>query len=96
MPKKTFVANDFMDLAENRGAAAATTTNTANDAAIDGKLVFKNNATFINCIPKIYDVLIGNAEDLDVVQFASIQQKFRKITGSLGNYYRDEPNSGAE
>ena len=85
-----------MDLPENRGAAAATTANTANDAAVDGKLAFKNNATFINCIPKINGVLIGNAEDLDVVQFTSIQQKVRKITGSLGNYNRDEPNSGAE
>ena len=85
-----------MDLPENRGAAAATTANTANDAAVDGKLAFKNNATFINCIPKINGVLIGNAEDLDVVQFTSIQQKVRKITDSLGNYYRDQPNSGAE
>ena len=85
-----------MDLPENRGAAAATTANTANDAAVDGKLAFKNNATFINCIPKINGVLIGNAEDLDVVQFTSIQQKVRKITGSLRNYNRDEPNSGAE
>ena len=30
-------------------------------------LVFKNNAPCINCISKINDVLIDNAEDLDVV-----------------------------
>ena len=30
-------------------------------------LAFKNNAPFINCISKIYGVLIDNAEDLDVV-----------------------------
>ena len=30
-------------------------------------LAFKNNATFINCISKINNVLIDNAEDLDVV-----------------------------
>ena len=28
---------------------------------------FKNNAPFINCVSKINNVLIGNAEDLDVV-----------------------------
>ena len=30
------------------------------------KLVFKNNAAFINCISKINGVKIDNAEDLDV------------------------------
>ena len=47
---KNFVANDFMDLAENRRATSATTSNTANDAALDGKLSFKNNTPFVNCI----------------------------------------------
>ena len=31
------------------------------------KLVFKNNAPFINCISKISGKQIDNAEDLDVV-----------------------------
>ena len=31
------------------------------------KLVFKNNAPFINCFSKINGVKIDNAEDLDVV-----------------------------
>ena len=31
------------------------------------KLVFKNNAPFINCITKINGTKIDNAEDLDVV-----------------------------
>ena len=30
-------------------------------------VAFKNNAPFINCISKINDVQIDNAEDLDVV-----------------------------
>ena len=30
-------------------------------------LAFKNNAPFINCIPKINSVKTDNAEDLDVV-----------------------------
>ena len=31
------------------------------------KMVFKNNAPFINCISKINGIKIDNAEDLDVV-----------------------------
>ena len=31
------------------------------------KLVFKNNALFINCISKINGIKTDNAEDLDVV-----------------------------
>ena len=65
--KKEFVANYFIDLAESTRAAAADTTNTTNDASIDGRLVFKNNAPFIRCISKINGVLINNAEDLDVL-----------------------------
>ena len=30
-------------------------------------VAFKDNAPFINCIPKINDVQIDNAEDLDIV-----------------------------
>ena len=40
--------------------------NPANDA-YDEKLAFKNNALFISCISKIYNTLIANAEDLDIV-----------------------------
>ena len=31
------------------------------------KMLLKNNAPFINCILKINDLLIDNAEDLDIV-----------------------------
>ena len=64
--KKTFTANDFE--APNNTAANATATNTANDNAFgEKKLVFKNNAPFINCVSKINGIKIDNAEDLDVV-----------------------------
>ena len=33
----------------------------------DRNLVFKNNASFINCISKINGIKVDNAEDLDVV-----------------------------
>ena len=59
-------------------------------------LAFKNNAPFTNCISKINNVLIDNAEDLDVVMpmynLIEYSKNYRKRTGSLWNYYRDEPN----
>ena len=61
-----------MDLVENRRATSATTSNTTNDAALDGKLAFKNNAPFVNCISKINGVLIDNTDDLDVVMPISV------------------------
>ena len=60
-------------------------------------LAFKNNAPFTNCISKINNVLIDNAEDLDVVMpmynLLVCSKSYRKTTGSLWNYYRDEPNN---
>ena len=64
--KKTFTADDID--APNNTAANATATNNANNNAFgEKKLVFKNNAPFINCVSKINGVKIDNAEDLDVV-----------------------------
>ena len=40
-------------------------TNPASDI-YDKKLAFENNARFINCISKINNTLIDNAEDLDI------------------------------
>ena len=60
-------------------------------------LAFKNNASLTNCISKINNVLIDNAEDLDVVMpmynLLEYSKNYRKTTGSLWNYYRDEPNN---
>ena len=61
-------------------------------------LAFKNNAPFTNCISKINNVLIDNAEDLDIVMpmynLLEYSKNYSKTTGSFWNYYRDEPNSG--
>ena len=58
------------------------------------KLVFKNNASFINCISKINGVKTDNAEDLDLVMsmynLLECSKNYRQTTGSLWNYYRDE------
>ena len=60
-------------------------------------LAFKNNAPLINCISKINNVLIYNAEDLDIVMpmynLLEYSKNYRKTTGCLLNYYRDEPNN---
>ena len=60
-------------------------------------LAFKNNAPLTNCILKINNVLIDNAEDLDIVMpmynLLEYSKNYRKTTGSLWNYYRDEPNN---
>ena len=59
--------------------------------------VFENNAPFINCITKINGIKIDNAEDLDVVMsmynLLEYSKNYRKTTGSLWNYYRDQPSN---
>ena len=97
--KKTFTTNDFE--APNNTAANANTINTANDNAFgEKKLIFKNNALFINCTSKINGIKIDNAEDLDVVvpmyNLLEYSKSYRKKPGSLWNYYRDEPNSDTD
>ena len=76
-----------------------TVTNPNNDA-YDKKLVLKNNAPFLGCISKINNTLIDNVEDLDIVMpmynLIEYSKNHRKTTGSLFNYYRDEPNNGTE
>ena len=71
-------------------------TNNPNDnATFDRRLTLKNNAPFISCILKINDELVENAEDLDVVipmyNLLEYSKNCEKTSGSLFNYYRDEP-----
>ena len=58
---------------------------------------FKNNAQFINCISKINGVKIDNAEDLDVAMpiynLLEYSKNYKKTSGSLWSYYRDEPSN---
>ena len=72
--------------------------NPENDA-YDKQLAFKNNAPFTSCILKTNNILIDNAKDLDIVvpiyNLLQHSKNYRKTTGSLWNYYRDEPNNGA-
>ena len=76
------------------------TVTNPNNNGYDKKLAFKNNAPFISCISKINGESIENADDLDIVMpmynLLEYSKNYRKITGSLFNYYRDEPNSSGE
>ena len=59
-------------------------------------MAFKNNESFTSCISKINGVQTDKAEDLDVVMpmynLLEYSKNYRKTTGSLWNYYRDEPS----
>ena len=73
------------------------TVTNPNNAKRNKAVAFKNNAPFINCISKIDGIKIDNAEDLDVVMpiynFLEYSKNYKKTTGSLWNYYRDEPGN---
>ena len=57
-------------------------------------LILKNNAPFISCITRTNGELIEYADDLDIVMpmynLLDYSKNYRKTTGSLYNYYRDE------
>ena len=58
-----------------------------NNSKRNEAVVFKNNASFINCISKINGIKIDNAEDLDVVMpmynLLQYSKNYKKTTGSL-------------
>ena len=94
--KTSMLRSDLFDFSDAYITVKGTITVTnPNDAKRNKAVAFKNNAPFINCISKIDGVKIDNAEDLDVVMLMynllEYSKNYRKITGSLWNYYRDEP-----
>ena len=96
--KTSMLRSDLCDYSDAYIVVKGTTTVTNPDNAKRNKSVaFKNNAPFINCISKINGVKIYSAEDLDVVMpmynLLEYIKNYRKTTGSLWNYYRDEPSN---
>ena len=69
-----------------------TVTGTTGRSRKNRPLAFKNNAPFISCISKINNMLADNAEDLDAAltmyNLIEYSKNYRKIRGSLWNYYR--------
>ena len=63
-------------------------------------VILKNNAPFVSCITRINRELIEDADDLDIVMpmynLLEYSKNYRKIIGSLFNYYRDELNDDAD
>ena len=59
-------------------------------------LIFKNCAPFTKCISKISNTDIDNAQDIDIVMpmynLTEYSDNYSKTSGSLWQYYRDEPN----
>ena len=93
--KTPMLRSDLCDFSDANIVVKGTITVTnPNDAKRNKAIAFKNNAPFINCISKINGVQIDNAKDLDVVMLMynllDYSKNYRKMTGSLWNYYRDE------
>ena len=63
----------------------------------DKGVAFKNCAPFINCISEINNTQVDNAKDIDIVMsmynLIEYSDKYAKTTGSLWQYFRDEPNN---
>ena len=82
-----------------------TITGAGDDAAArqadekDKGVVFKNCAPFTNCISEINNTQVDNAKDIDIVMpmynLIEYSDNYVKTSGSLWQYYRDEPNNNS-
>ena len=63
----------------------------------DKGVIFKNCGLFTNCISNINNTQIENAEYKDIVMpiynLIEYSDNYSKTSGSLWQYYRDEPNA---
>ena len=67
----------------------------------DKGVAFKNCAApFINCISEINNTQVDNAKDIDIVMpmynLIEYSDNYAKTTGSLWQYFRDEPDDNLE
>ena len=66
----------------------------------DKGVAFKNCAPFTNCISEINNTQIDNAKDIDIVMpmynLIEYSDNYAKTSGSLWQYFRDEPNDNVE
>ena len=62
----------------------------------DKGVAFKNYAPFTNCISEINSTQVDSAKDIDIVMpmhnLIEYSDNYAKPSGSLWQYYRDEPN----
>ena len=79
------------------GAISVTNTAAAGAAAnnTNKKVIFKNCASFTNCISEINNTQIENAKDIDIVMpkynLIEYSDNYAKTTGSLWQYCKDIP-----
>ena len=95
--KTPMLRSDLCDFSDEYIVVKGTITVTnPNIAKRNEAVTIKDNALFINCISKINGIEIDNTEDLDVVMLMcnllQYNKNYKKTTGSLCNYYRDEPS----
>ena len=62
----------------------------------DKGVAFKNCAPFTNCISEINSIQVDDAKDIDIVMpmynLIEYSDNYARTSGSLWQYYRDEPN----
>ena len=63
-------------------------------------VTFKNYAPFTNCISETSNTQVDNAKDIDIVMpmfnLLEYSDNYAKTTGSLWQYFRDEPDDNIE
>ena len=99
--KTPMLRSDLCDFSDAYILVKGDITIAETDNAKGSKIVaFKKSAPFVKWISKISGVrrrINGNAEDLDVVMpmynLLEYSKNYRKTTGSLWSYYRDEPSN---
>ena len=78
------------NISVNNTAGAGAAANNTNK-----KVIFKNCATFTNCISKINNTQIDNAEYIDIVMpmynLIEYSDNYSKTSGSLWQYCKDIP-----
>ena len=66
----------------------------------DKGVAFKNCAPFTNCVSEINNTQVDNAKDIDIVmpmyELIEYSDNYAKTTGSLWQYFRDEPDDDIE
>ena len=66
----------------------------------DKGVALKNCAPFTNCISEINNTQVDNAKDIDIVMpmynLIEYSDNYAKTTGSLWQYFRDEPDDDIE
>ena len=60
------------------------------------RVIFKNRGPFSKCISRLSNTDIDNAHDIDIVMpmynLIEYSDNYSKTSGSLWQYYKDDPN----